>query len=84
MGVIDFCKKYYAVVGFLGGILLILNYTGFSLNIYGYYKGLAIESKILFVFIINTLITALSVVLILNRIKASSLEKKLPSKKRKK
>jgi len=75
MGVIDFCKKYSPVVGLVGGLLLILNYTGFNPNIYNYYNGLEIEGKLLFVFIVNILVTVLSVILVLSRIKSSSLER---------
>jgi hypothetical protein len=84
MGVIEFIKKYYVVVAFLGAIILILNQTGFNLNIPTYYSSLETESKILFIFLTNSLLTILGIILVLSRIKSSSFEKPSSSKRKKK
>lgn len=87
MGIIDFFKKYYVVVAFIGGLLLILNQTGFNLNVYSYYSTLNIEAKVMFVFVINTLLWLLSMIFIFSKIKKVDLtlknSKKKVSKKKK-
>ncbi|MCK5043789.1 hypothetical protein KAR52_02200 [Candidatus Pacearchaeota archaeon] len=71
MKIVDFFKKYYVIVAFMGGTLLILNQTGFNMNLYGYYKDLDVEGKILFTFMTNIVLLILGIIFTLSRIKST-------------
>ena len=64
----DFLKENSFVITLIGGALFILNQTGFNINIIEFYKGLTSDGKIMFVFIVNTVITLVLFVFILNKI----------------
>ncbi len=54
------------IITSIGGILLILNQTGFNMNIMQFYNSLNIESKILFIGLLNFIITVMAFVYVLN------------------
>ncbi len=62
----NYLKENSSLITSIGGILLILNYTGFSVNIIGFYKSLDTESKILLMGLINFIITIIIGVFISN------------------
>jgi Ni,Fe-hydrogenase I cytochrome b subunit len=61
-------KDYSLLIVFIGSILTILNQTGFNINIPQFYNSLNVESKILFMALLNFIITVLAMVFILNKI----------------
>lgn len=63
----NYLKENSSLITSIGGILVILNYTGFNVNIIAFYKSLDIESKILFMGLINFIITITAMVYISNR-----------------
>ncbi len=67
-------KENSFIITAIGSILFILNLTGFSINIPEFYKSLDVEGRIMFVFILNIVITILAFVYILNRINKSKNE----------
>jgi hypothetical protein len=62
-----FIKKYSTILTFIGAVLLILTQTGFRIDIPEFYKSLDVESKILFVGLLNFLITIVAAVYISGR-----------------
>jgi hypothetical protein len=66
--VIQFFKNYSWVIASIGGIILILNGTGFTIDIPKYYDSLDVTNKILIVGLFNFVLTTVLFVIVLNRI----------------
>lgn len=66
--VLNFLKEYASIVTCIGGFLLIFTVLGFNLNIVEFYNSLTTESKVLFTFSVNIIITLVIAILLLNRI----------------
>jgi preprotein translocase subunit Sss1 len=65
--ILNFLRKYSIILTVIGSILLILNQTGFNTDIIAFYNALDVEAKILFVGLVNFLITVIAMVVVLNR-----------------
>ena len=55
--IISWLKNNYPVFATIGAILLILNYTGFNVNIFAYYNSLDLEGRLKFLSFANFIIT---------------------------
>lgn len=66
--ILNFLKEYASVVACIGGFLLIFTMFGFDLNIVKFYNSLAIESKVIFTFTINIILTLIIAILLHNKI----------------
>jgi len=60
-----FIKKYAYVIAAIGGILLILNLTGFNINIPAYYNSLDVDGKIAFMGFFNLIFTVFAMLAVL-------------------
>ena len=58
-------KKYAYLIAAVGGFLLILNQTGFNINIPEYYSSLEVDGKIAFMAFINVIITIFAMLAVL-------------------
>ncbi len=63
----DWLKKHGGTIAAIGGILLIINQVGFSINIPSYYKDLTTDGKILFIGTLNFILTLILFFYLLNR-----------------
>jgi len=63
-----FFKENGSVIASIGGTLMILNSTGFSINIPKFYNALDIEGKIVFMALINFVITIIAMSYVLMKI----------------
>jgi hypothetical protein len=66
-GIWNWLKKHGGTIAAIGGILLIINQVGFSINIPHYYKGLTTDGKILFIGTLNFILTLILFFYLLNR-----------------
>lgn len=57
----NYLKENSTLIKSIGGILIMLNITGFNINIVEFYKLLNVESKILFMGLLNFIITIIAV-----------------------
>jgi len=65
---LSYLEEYASIVTCAGGVLLILTLFGFKLNIVQFYDSLPIESKVLFTFSVNIIITLIIAILLHNKI----------------
>ena len=63
--ILKFIKKYAYLIAAIGGVLLILNLTGFNINIPAYYNSLDVDGKIAFMGFFNFIITIFMILAIL-------------------
>lgn len=66
-GLIEWLKKNSFLIALAGGVLLILSQLGFNVNVPSFYGSLDVESKIIFIFLVNTVVTVVLFVYLLNR-----------------
>jgi hypothetical protein len=76
--IVGYLRKNYYIIAVIGGVLAILNYTGFVIDIPSFYYSLSTEGKIAFVGVLNFIITVLAFVFILNRIGNSKEKERSP------
>ena len=69
MSIRKFFKDNGMIIASIASLVVILSYTGFNLNIPAYYKSLQIESKIIFVLLVNAVFTFLAMFFVLNQVK---------------
>ncbi len=65
--ILNWLKKHGGTIAAIGGILLIFNQVGFSINIPAYYKELTNDGKILFIGTLNFILTLILFFYLLNR-----------------
>ena len=63
--ILKFIKKYAYLIAAIGGVLLILNLTGFNINIPAYYNSLNVDGKIAFMGFFNFIITIFAMLAVL-------------------
>lgn len=63
--ILEFIKKYAYLIAAIGGFLLILNMTGFNVNIPAYYNSLDADGKIAFMGFVNLMITIFAMLAVL-------------------
>ena len=67
MDIIKWLRKNSDLIAAVGGILLILNLTGFNIDILAFYNGLKTEEKIAFVWAFNSIVSIMIVAFLLNK-----------------
>lgn len=60
-----YINKYAYLIAAIGGILLILNLTGFNINVPAYYNSLSVDGKIAFMGFFNFIITVFAMLAVL-------------------
>jgi len=68
-------KENSSLIAAIGASLYIFTLLGFNINILDFYKSLTLESKILFIGLLNFIITILASVFILDRISNMKIKK---------
>jgi uncharacterized membrane protein len=64
--IIKILKDYGWIIASIGGVLLILNQTGFNINIPEYYNTLDVEGRILFIGFFNFIVTIFAMIAVLH------------------